>query len=180
MNTPSSPTRRAALAAGLGSFALLASGCGERGLLFSRSRRRRTRLSRPDDGFVVHREDRRAAALADATLAAAQAAVADALADVTRAHVALRRRLGALAPEPAPGRRAVCRLGDPTLQVFDVAQVVQAASGGAFDVASAGPSTSGASARRTGLGACWRRSRCRPCSGNATREHSCSTWLRAR
>ncbi len=132
MNTPSSPTRRAALAAGLGSFALLASGCGERGLLFSAAGGGGPvfRGLAMGSSYTVKIAAPRTSA---AALAAAQAAVADALADVTArmSHYDAGSELSRL------NRHRVgvpFALSDPTLRVFDVAQSVHAASGGAFDV----------------------------------------------
>jgi thiamine biosynthesis lipoprotein len=133
MTTITTPNRRTALAAGLGSFALLASGCGERGLFFAA----------PGQGGAVFRGLAMGSTytvkiatprLADATLAAAQAAVAGALGDVMArmSHYDSGSELSRLNRHPVGEPFA---LTPPTQYVFEVAQAVRAASGGAFDVA---------------------------------------------
>jgi FAD:protein FMN transferase len=131
MNTTSTPTRRTALVAGLGSLALFA-GCGERGRFFAL----------PGAGHVFHGLTMGSSytvkiatrGLADKTLAAAESAVATALADVVG-------RMSHYEPASEVSRLNRHPVGEPfaaspaTLQVFEVARAVRAASGGAFDVA---------------------------------------------
>lgn len=132
MNTPSSPARRATLAAGLGCFAWLASGCGERSRLFAL----------PGGGTHVFNGLTMGSSytvkiatpgLSDGAVAAARQRVADALADV----VMRMSHYDAASEVSRLNRHA---LGDvfaasaATLQVFEVAEQVRAASAGAFDV----------------------------------------------
>jgi thiamine biosynthesis lipoprotein len=133
MTTTPSPTRRAALAAGLGSFALLAAGCGERGLFFAAPSAAGPVFGGLTMGssYTVKIAGPR---LAAAKLAAAQAAVAEALADVVG-------RMSHYDANSEVSRLNRHRVGVPfaltaaTLHVFDVAQAVHMASDGAFDVA---------------------------------------------
>ena len=132
MNKISSPGRRSALAAGIGSLALLAA-CSERGRFFAL----------PGGGgdvfhgltmgstYTVKIATR---GLADATLAAAQSAVATALADVVgrMSHYDAASEVSRLNRHPVGEPFAASA---PTLRVFAAAQAVRAASGGAFDVA---------------------------------------------
>ncbi len=128
-----SPTRRAALAAGLGSFALLASGCGERARFFAL----------PGGGAHTFHGLAMGSSytvkvagpgLSATTLAAAQSAVAQALADVVArmSHYDSESEVSRLNRQPLGSPLAVSA---PTLQVFQVAQAVRSASEGAFDVA---------------------------------------------
>jgi thiamine biosynthesis lipoprotein len=131
MNTTPRPTRRTALVAGLGSLALLAA-CGERGRFFAL----------PSTGHVFHGLTMGSSytvkigtrGLADKALAAAESAVAAALADVAG-------RMSHYDPASEVSRLNRHPVGEPfavssaTLQVFAAAQAVRSASGGAFDVA---------------------------------------------
>ncbi len=132
MNTLPSPARRAALAAGIGSFALLAAGCGERGRLFAASGRggHVFRGLTMGSSYTVKIA---AARVSDATLAAAQAAVATALADIVSrmSHYDAASEVSRLNRHPVGVPLAVSA---ETLRVFEVAQAVREASGGAFDV----------------------------------------------
>jgi len=133
MNTLPSPTRRAALATGLGAFALLATGCG----------RRESLVELPGSGAHVIRGlsmgstytvKIAAKTLSETALATAEQAVAAALADVVTvmSHYEPGSELSRLNRHP---------LGEPfavspgTFSVFEMAQRVHAASEGAFDVA---------------------------------------------
>ena len=132
MSTLPRPARRADLAAGLGSFALLATGCGERSRLFAL----------PAGGHVfrgfamgsTYTVKIATPGVAKTTLATAQAVVADALADVVgrMSHYDPASELSRLNRQPIGQAMAV---SEPTLWVFRVAQDVRSASGGAFDVA---------------------------------------------
>ena len=132
MTTVPSPTRRAALAAGLGSFALLAAGCGERGTIFTL----------PGGGPLFQGQAMGSSytvkiatpRVADATLATAREAVAAALDHVVRlmSHYDADSEVSRLNRHPVGAPFAVSA---PTLQVFAVADSVRLASGGAFDVA---------------------------------------------
>jgi thiamine biosynthesis lipoprotein len=128
-----SPARRAALAAGLGSFALLAAGCGERARFFAL----------PGGGAHTFHGLAMGSSytvkvagpgLSATTLAAAQSAVAQALADVVArmSHYDSESEVSRLNRQPLGSPLAVSA---PTLQVFQVAQAVRSASEGAFDVA---------------------------------------------
>ena len=131
MNKLLSPTRRTALVAGLGSISLLAA-CGERGRFFAL----------PFGGHAFHGLTMGSSytvkiatrGLADATLAAAESAVAAAVADVVG-------RMSHYDPASEVSRLNRHPVGEPlaisaaTLQVFRVAETVRAASAGAFDVA---------------------------------------------
>jgi FAD:protein FMN transferase len=133
MTTPHSPARRAALTAGLGSMALLASGCGERGRFFAMP----TKGGQAFHGLAMgssYTVKIASPGLADATLAAAQDAVAAALADVVSrmSHYDSGSEVSRLNRHPVGEPFAVSA---PTLRVFQVAQAVKAASSGAFDVA---------------------------------------------
>jgi len=131
MNKPSSPSRRAALAAGLGSLALLTA-CGERGRFFAL----------PGAGHVFHGLTMGSSytvkiatrGSTDATLVTAESAVAAALADVVgrMSHYDTSSEVSRLNRHPIGEPFAVSAA---TLRVFEVAQAVQVASGGAFDVA---------------------------------------------
>ena len=131
MNQLPLPTRRAALAAGLGSLALLA-GCGERGPFFAL----------PGAGHAFHGLSMGSTytvkiasrGLTDATLVAAESAVAAALADVVgrMSHYDASSEVSHLNRHPVGEPLAVSAA---TLRVFQVAQAVRVASGGAFDVA---------------------------------------------
>jgi len=133
MSTLPSPTRRAALGAGLGSFALLAAGCGERGRFFALPAGRAQTLHGMTMGssYTVKIAG---PALSTTALAAAQSAVAQALGEVVArmSHYDADSEVSRLNRQPIGRALAVSA---PTLQVFQQAQVVRAASDGAFDVA---------------------------------------------
>jgi FAD:protein FMN transferase len=133
MNTPSLPARRATLAAGLGCFAWLATGCGERSRLFAL----------PGGGTQVfngltmgsnYTVKIATPGLPAGAVAAARQGVADALADVVM-------RMSHYDPASEVSRLNRHPLGEAfaasttTLQVFEVAEQVRVASSGAFDVA---------------------------------------------
>ena len=107
MNTTPMPTRRTALIAGLGSLALFA-GCSERGGFFAL----------PGAAHVFHGLAMGSSytvkiasrGLADTALAAAQSAVAAALADVVGLMSHYDPGVGGVTAEPAPDRRALRRL----------------------------------------------------------------------
>ena len=132
MTPLASPARRAALAAGLGSFALLAGGCGERGRFFAL----------PAGGPVFHGLVMGSSytvkiatpQVGEARLAAAREGVAAALADVVErmSHYAAGSEVSRLNRHPVGTPFAVSA---PTLRVLTVAEAVRVASGGAFDVA---------------------------------------------
>jgi thiamine biosynthesis lipoprotein len=132
MHTPPLATRRTALAAALGAFALLATGCGERSRL----------LTLPGGGRAFHGLTMGSTytvkiatpGATEATMAAAQTAVADALADVVArmSHYDAGSELSRLNRQPLGVPFA---LSAPTRKVFEVAQAVKSASDGAFDVA---------------------------------------------
>jgi thiamine biosynthesis lipoprotein len=133
MNTLPSPTRRAALATGLGAFALLAAGCG----------RRESLVELPGTGAHVIRGLTMGSTytvkiasktLSAAALAAAEQAVAAALGDVVAAmsHYEPGSELSRLNRQPVGEPIAV---SPASFAVFEAAQRVHAASGGAFDVA---------------------------------------------
>ena len=133
MTTDTSIARRTALAAGLGSFALLAAGCGERGLFFAPA----ARGEHTFHGLAMgssYTVKIATAGLTSATLDAAQEQVAEALADVVArmSHYEADSEVSRLNRQPVGAPFAVSA---PTLQVFEVAGTVRAASGGAFDVA---------------------------------------------
>lgn len=133
MNLIPTPTRRNALAAGLGSVALLAGGCSERRLFFA---------APAQGGAVFHGMAMGSTytvkiatpQLPDATLAAAEQAVGRELADVVArmSHYEAGSEVSRLNRHPVGEPFA---LTPPTQRVFAVAQSVRAASGGAFDVA---------------------------------------------
>ncbi len=133
MSTLPSPARRAALAAGLGSFALLAAGCGERGRFFALPAGRAQTFHGLTMGssYTVKIAG---PALSATALAAAQSAVAQALGEVVArmSHYDADSEVSRLNRQPLGRPLAVSA---PTLQVFEVAQAVRAASDGAFDVA---------------------------------------------
>jgi len=129
---PQHPTRRAALATGLGAFALLASGCGRRDALSelpAAGAQAFTGLSM-GSAYTVKIAGAR---LSAAALAAAQQAVAAALGDVVErmSHYEPGSELARLNRQPLGQALAVSA---PTLYVFEAAQAVHQASGGAFDV----------------------------------------------
>lgn len=133
MNTETSIERRTALAAGLGSFALLAVGCGERNLLYTPA----ARGAHTFHGLAMgssYTVKIATAGLSSATLDAAQEQVAAALGDVVArmSHYEPDSEVSRLNRQPIGEPFAVSA---PTLQVFEVAGAVRAASGGAFDVA---------------------------------------------
>ncbi len=130
--SPQHPTRRAALATGLGAFALLASGCGRRDALSelpAAGAQAFTGLSM-GSAYTVKIAGAR---LSAAALAAAQQAVAAALGDVVArmSHYEPGSELARLNRQPLGQALAVSA---PTLHVFEAAQAVHRASGGAFDV----------------------------------------------
>ncbi|HEY6135281.1 MAG TPA: FAD:protein FMN transferase [Rubrivivax sp.] len=133
MNPLPSPARRAALAAGFGSFALLAAGCGERGRFFALPGGR----TQAFHGLAMgssYTVKIAGPALSDAALAAARSAVAQALGDVVArmSHYDSDSEVSRLNRQPLGAPLAVSA---STLQVFQVAQAVRSASEGAFDVA---------------------------------------------
>jgi thiamine biosynthesis lipoprotein len=133
MSTLPSPARRCAVAAGLGCFALLAAGCGERARFFAL----------PGGGahsfhglamgssYTLKIAGPR---LSDTALAAARSAVAQALGEVVArmSHYDTDSEVSRLNRQPLGRPLAVSA---PTLQVFEVARAVRSASDGAFDVA---------------------------------------------
>lgn len=124
--------RRAALATGLGAFALLATGCGRRGALLDLPGGGATRFSGLTMGssYTVKIATPK---LSDTALAAAQQAVTGALGDVVQrmSHYDPSSELSRLNRQPLGQALA---LSEPTWRVFETAQAVQSASGGAFDV----------------------------------------------
>lgn len=133
MSTQPHPTRRAALAAGLGTLALAATGCSERGGFFALSGRGGATLR----GFAMGTDYTvkiATARLGDALLARAEQAVAASLASVVSrmSHYEASSELSRLNRQPLG---EPLQLSAPTLRVFAAAQAVQRASGGAFDVA---------------------------------------------
>lgn len=133
MNTLYSPTRRAALAGSLGAFALLAAGCGRRDALLELPGGAGVHVVRGlamGSFYTVKIAARR---LSDTALAAAEQAVAAALADVVNrmSHYEPGSELSRLNRHPVGEPFAVSA---PTLGVLDTALQVRAASGGAFDV----------------------------------------------
>jgi thiamine biosynthesis lipoprotein len=133
MNTANPLTRRTALATGLGAFALLTTGCGRRGAL----------LSLPGSGAATFTGLTMGSSytvkiatpqLSNTALAAAQQAVTAALGDVVQrmSHYDPSSELSRLNRQPLGQALA---LSEPTWRVFEAAQAVQVASGGAFDVA---------------------------------------------
>ena len=133
MTTDTCIARRTALAAGLGSFALLAAGCGERGLFFTPAARGEYTFHGLAMGssYTVKIAT---AGLSGATLDAAQEQVGAALADVVArmSHYEADSEVSRLNRQPIGAPFAVSA---PTLRVFEVAGTVRAASGGAFDIA---------------------------------------------
>jgi thiamine biosynthesis lipoprotein len=131
MSTPISASRRTALAAGFGSFALVAAGCSER----------RGILALPDAGAKTFHglamgssyTVKIASALPDATLADATRAVADALEGVVAlmSHYEPQSEVSRLNRQPPGTPLAVSA---STLRVFQLARQVQLASDGAFDI----------------------------------------------
>jgi thiamine biosynthesis lipoprotein len=125
-------TRRRALASGLGAFALLATGCSRRQALIELSDRglHTFRGLSMGSSYTVKIA---APGLSAAALAAAQQAVAGALADVVQ-------HMSHYDPDSQVSRLNRQALGRPlavsesTLRVFEAAAKVQEASGGAFDV----------------------------------------------
>jgi thiamine biosynthesis lipoprotein len=133
MSTLRSPARRAAVAAGLGSFALLAAGCGERGRFFALPAGRAQTFHGMAMGssYTVKIAG---PALSATALAAAQSAVAQSLGEVVAgmSHYDADSEISRLNRQPLDRPLAVSA---PTLQVFEVAQAVRSDSEGAFDVA---------------------------------------------
>jgi thiamine biosynthesis lipoprotein len=133
MSTLPSPARRTALAAGIGSFALLAAGCGERARFFALPGGRAQTFGGLAMGssYTVKIAG---PALSDTALAAAQSAVAQALGEVVArmSHYDADSEVSRLNRQPLGTPLAVSA---STLQVFQQAQAVRTASDGAFDVA---------------------------------------------
>jgi len=132
-STSPSSTRRATLAAGLGSFALMAAGCSDRTRFFA--------LPSPgSQGFSgltmgsSYTVKIATPGLSAATHAAAREQVAAALADVVArmSHYDAESEVSRLNRHP-PGEPFA--VSAPTLRVFQAAQDVRTASDGAFDVA---------------------------------------------
>jgi thiamine biosynthesis lipoprotein len=133
MSTSKTLTRRATLAAGLGTLAALAAGCSDRGRFFAW----------PGSTGVLHFSGQTMGssfnvklagpALSDGTLRAAEQAVDAALQDVVArmSHYETGSELSRLNRQPL-GEAFAASL--PMLQVLQVAQAVHRASGGAFDV----------------------------------------------
>lgn len=126
------PTRRTALATGLGALALLAGACGRRDTWTELPAAGAQTFSGLSMGSV-YTVKIAGARLSAAALAAAQQAVAAALADVVArmSHYEPGSELARLNRQPLGRALAVSA---PTLHVFDAAQAVHQASGGAFDV----------------------------------------------
>ena len=133
MTTPYSPGRRAVLAAGVGSFALLAAGCDARGPLSATA----GSAGHVFQGLTMgssYTVKIATPGIAAALLTAAQHAVATALADVVG-------RMSHYDPDSEVSRLNRQPLGvpldvsAPTRRVFEIAQAVRAASEGAFEVA---------------------------------------------
>jgi FAD:protein FMN transferase len=126
-------TRRTALASGLGAFALLAAGCGRRDALTELPAAGAQMLSGLSMGssYTVKLAGGR---LPESTLAALQRAVDLTLGDVVgrMSHYDAASELSRFNRQPLGQTFA---LSAPTLSVFQAALAVQAASGGAFDVA---------------------------------------------
>ncbi len=132
-STSPSSTRRATLAAGLGSFALLAAGCGDRTRFFALP----SAGSRGFSGLTMgssYTVKIATPGLSAATHAAAREQVAAALADVVArmSHYDADSEVSRLNRHPLGEPFAVSA---PTLRVFQAAQDVRTASDGAFDVA---------------------------------------------
>lgn len=128
---PTRLTRRAALASGLGAFALLATGCGRRDALIDLGGLAQHTLHGLSMGssYTVKIVAR---GLSAAGLSAAQQAVAGALGDV----VALMSHYDSESEVSRLNRQALGRpmaVSESTLRVFETAAAVQEASGGAFD-----------------------------------------------
>ncbi len=133
MSTLPSPQRRAALGAGLGSLVLLAGGCSERAGFFALP----GGGARSFHGLAMgssYTVKLAGPGIGDSTLAAAQAAVAEALSDVIErmSHYDGASEISRLNRQPLGKPFAVSA---PTLQVLRAATVVKQASDGAFDVA---------------------------------------------
>jgi thiamine biosynthesis lipoprotein len=133
MSTLPSPARRAALAAGVGSFALLAAGCSERvtHLAGPGSRVQSFQGWSMGSTYTVKIAG---PAVSGAALAAAQSAVAQVLAEVVAlmSHYDAGSEVSRLNRQPVGLALAVSA---PTLQVLQRAEAVRMASAGAFDVA---------------------------------------------
>jgi thiamine biosynthesis lipoprotein len=133
MHLPTHPTRRAALASGLGAFALLATGCGRRDAFTELPAAGAQVLMGMSMGsnYTVKLAGAR---LSETALAAAQHAVDQALGDVVArmSHYDTGSELSRFNRHQL-GR--AFELSAPSLRVFEGALAVQAASGGAFDVA---------------------------------------------
>ncbi len=131
MSTLPSRERRATLAAGLGALALMA-GCSERGRFFALPGSAAMAFAGQSMGssYTVKIGG---VTLSDATLRAAQQAVADALQDVVQrmSHYEPQSELAQLNRQALGEPLAVSA---PLMQVLQVAQAVRTASDGAFDV----------------------------------------------
>ncbi|MBA4176827.1 MAG: FAD:protein FMN transferase ApbE [Leptothrix sp. (in: Bacteria)] len=133
IHPPTHPARRAALATGLGAFALLAAGCGRRDAFTELPAAGAQVLSGLSMGssYTVKLAGAR---LSETALAAMQRAVDETLGDVVArmSHYDPASELSRFNRQPLG---LAFELSAPTLRVFQAAQAVQAASGGAFDVA---------------------------------------------
>ena len=133
MHMPTHPTRRAALATGLGAFALLVTGCGRRDAFTELPAAGAQVLSGLSMGssYTIKLAGAR---LTEAALAAVQRAIDQALGDVVgcMSHYDAESELSRFNRQPLG---QAFTLSAPTLSVFQAAQAVHAASGGAFDVA---------------------------------------------
>ncbi len=133
MPLPTHPTRRVALATGLGAFALLTIGCGRRDALTELPATGAQVLSGLSMGssYTVKLAGGR---LSETALAGVQRAVDHALGDVVArmSHYDAASELSRFNRHPVG---QAFELSAPTLRVFQAALDVQAASGRAFDVA---------------------------------------------
>lgn len=133
MNMPATLNRRNMLAAGVGAFALLATGCGRHeavSWLPAGAAQTFGGLTMGSSYTVKIGSPK----LSPTALAAAQQAVATALGEVVglMSHYDPGSEVSRLNRQPIGQALAV---SEPTWRVFEAAQAVQAASGGAFDIA---------------------------------------------
>lgn len=133
MSTSKTLTRRATLAAGLGTLAALAAGCSERGRFFAWPGSTGTQHFSGQTMGSSFNVKLAGPALSDGTLRAAEQAVSAALQDVVArmSHYEAGSELSRLNQHPL-GEAFMA--SQPMLQVLQVAQAVHRASSGAFDV----------------------------------------------
>lgn len=133
MSTSKTLTRRATLAAGLGTLAALAAGCSDRGRFFAWPGSTGVQQFSGQTMGSSFNVKLAGPALSDGTLRAAEQAVSAALQDVVArmSHYEIGSELSRLNRHPLGEAFAASQ---PMLQVLQVAQAVHRASGGAFDV----------------------------------------------